>query len=129
MSAGQSDRLIIALVEDDSFMADLVCDMLSTFGVEAEVFSLGNDFLKSQNLSKYKIVILDLSLPDIDGFDIMEKLASEFIGMSLVLISGHDLAVVRAAKVLGNGLGLRVRGALTKPFTRDELSLALGLSL
>lgn len=110
-------------------MADLVCDMLATFRVEVEVFSIGKDFLKSQNLSKFKIVILDLSLPDIDGFDIMEKLASEFIGMSIVLISGHDLAVVRAAKVLGNGLGLRVRGALTKPFTRDELSIALGLSL
>lgn len=129
MSAGQPDRLLIALVEDDSFMADLVCDMLATFRVEVEVFSIGKDFLKSQNLSKFKIVILDLSLPDIDGFDIMEKLASEFIGMSIVLISGHDLAVVRAAKVLGNGLGLRVRGALTKPFTRDELSIALGLSL
>ena len=129
MSAIQPDRLLVALVEDDAFMAELVCDMLATLGVDVEAFPLGKDLLKSENLFKFKIIILDLSLPDIDGFDVMEKLANECIGMSLVLVSGHDLAVVRAAKIYGNGLGLRVRGALTKPFNKEELSIALGLSI
>ena len=129
MSAIQPDRLLVALVEDDAFMAELVCDMLATLDVDVEVFPLGKDLLKSENLFKFKIIILDLSLPDIDGFDVMEKLANECIGMSLVLVSGHDLAVVRAAKIYGNGLGLRVRGALTKPFSKEELSITLGLSL
>jgi hypothetical protein len=44
-------------------------------------------------------------------------------------MSGHDLAVVRAAKIYGNGIGLQMRGALTKPFTKYELFKALGLPL
>jgi FixJ family two-component response regulator len=128
MSAGQPGRPLFALVEDDPFMSELVCDMLASLGVDVEAFSLGNKLFKSPNLAKFSVVILDLSLPDIDGFDMMERLAVESMGMPIVLISGHDLSVVRAAKIYGNGLGLRVRGALTKPFTKEELSVALGLS-
>jgi FixJ family two-component response regulator len=71
---------------------------------------------------------LDLSLPDVDGFELMDQLAAQRVGMSLVLMSGHSLATVRAAKIYGNGIGLKVRGALTKPFSRTELFAALGLS-
>jgi two-component system OmpR family response regulator len=128
MSAGQPDRPLFALVEDDPFMSELVCDMLESLCVDVEAFLLGNDLFKSPNFNKLKVIILDLTLPDIDGFGMMERLAVESMGMSIVLISGHDLGVVRAAKIYGNGLGLRVRGALTKPFTKEELSTALGLS-
>ena len=76
---------------------------------------------------KFKAVILDLSLPDLDGFGLMENLAATTIGMSIVLMSGHDLGTLRAAKIYGNGLGLKMRGALSKPFTRYELLAALGL--
>jgi FixJ family two-component response regulator len=91
------------------------------------LFLLGNDLFKSPNLAEFKVVILDLALPDIDGFDIMERLAVESMGMSIVVINGHDLGVVRAVKVYGNGLGLQVRGAITKPFTKEELAMALRL--
>ena len=126
MSAGL-DRQRFAIVEDDPFMAELVSDMLSSSGGDIEVFALGKDLLMRSNLDEFQAIILDLSLPDIDGFDLMEILASEIIGMSIVLMSGHDLAVVRGAKIFGNGLGLKVRGALTKPFTKVELFAALGL--
>ena len=126
MSAGL-DRQRFAIVEDDPFMAELVSDMLSSSGGDIEVFALGKDLLMRSNLDEFQAIILDLSLPDIDGFDLMEILASEIIGMSIVLMSGHDLAVVRGAKIFGNGIGLKVRGALTKPFTKVELFAALGL--
>ena len=122
-------RPLFAVVEDDPFMAELVSDMLSSADVDVEVFPLGSALLKSPNLQWFKAIILDLTLPDIDGFELMNTLAADAEGMPMVLMSGHDLAVVRAAKIYGNGLGLRVRGALTKPFTRDELFTALGLIL
>ena len=108
-------------------MAELVSDMLTSGGVDFEVFALGKDLFKRSNLHEFQAIILDLSLPDIDGFDLMERLAAEISGMSMVLMSGHDLSVVRAAKIFGNGIGLRVRGAITKPFTQAELFAALGL--
>ena len=122
-------RPLFAIVEDEPFMAELVSDMLSSADVDVEVFPLGSALLKSPNLQWFKAIILDLSLPDIDGFELMNTLAANAEGMPMVLMSGHDLAVLRAAKIYGNGIGLKVRGVLTKPFTRDQLFASLGLLL
>jgi CheY-like chemotaxis protein len=127
MTSATTGLLRFAVVEDDPFMAELVSDMLASSGVEVEVFMLGTGLLKSANLHQFKAIVLDLSLPDIDGFDLMDNLAEHAAGMSVVLMSGHDLATVRAAKIYGNGIGLKMRGALTKPFTKVELFAALGL--
>jgi DNA-binding response OmpR family regulator len=120
-------RLRFAVVEDDPFMAELVRDMLSSADVDVDVFMRGADLLMRDDLLKFKAIVLDLSLPDIDGFALMDQLVAQRVCMSLVLMSGHNLATVRAAKIYGNGIGLKVRGALTKPFTRTELFAALGL--
>jgi FixJ family two-component response regulator len=117
-----------AIVEDDPFMAQLVSDMLITGGIEVQVFMFGLDLLKCANLLSFKTIVLDLSLPDVDGFDLMDKLAADNIGMSIVLMSGHDIAILRGASIYANGIGLNVRGALTKPFTRGDLFAALGLA-
>ena len=129
MMDARPDPLRFAVVEDDPFMAELVRDMLSSAGVAVEVFALGAELLQCAHLRAFKAILLDLSLPDIDGFDLMDKLAEDSIGMSVVLMSGHDLATLRGAKLYGNGIGLNMRGALTKPFTRDELLAALGLAV
>ncbi len=120
---------LFAIVEHEPLMAGLVSDMLSSGGVDVEIFVLGAELLRSANLPVFQAIILDLSLPDINGFDLMDALAKSTIGMSMVLMSGHDLAAVRVAKIYGNGIGLQVRGALTKPFTREALFAALGLAV
>jgi two-component system OmpR family response regulator len=127
MNVAAYGRPQFAIVEDEPYMAQLVSDMLLSGGADVEIFQLGSDLLKSVNLLNFRLIILDLSLPDIDGFDLMDKLASKYIGMSLVLASGHDQAVVRAATIYGNGLGLKICAGLTKPFSRDELFAAVGL--
>ena len=108
-------------------MAEMVRDMLTSRGIDVEVFYNATDVLKSANLRNFKTVVLDLSLPDIDGFVLMDKLADQAFYAPMLLMSGHDIAIVRAAKIYGNGIGLHVRGALTKPFTQAELFAALGL--
>jgi FixJ family two-component response regulator len=125
------ERLLFAIVDDEPFMSQLVSDMLTSVDVnvdvDVEVFLLGTDFLQSLNLLKFKTIILDLSLPDIDGFEIMDRLAAEAIGISVLLISGHKSATIDAARIYGRGIGLNMLGALSKPFTRNELFSGLGL--
>ena len=108
-------------------MAELVSEMLLSSEVDVEVFPLGADLLKSPGLLNFKGIVLDLSLPDMEGFDIMDQLASLASKSSILVMSGHDHAIVIAARIYGNGIGLRMRGALTKPFTRGQLLAALGL--
>lgn len=126
MTLAKAVRARFAIVEDEPFMAQLVSDMLVSSGAEVEIFELGAALLKSADLLKFKAIILDLSLPDIDGFELMENLAANTIGMSIVLMSGHDPGTLRAARIYGNGLGLKMRGALAKPFTKYEMLAALG---
>jgi two-component system response regulator FixJ len=121
-------RLLCAVVEDDPFMAELVRGFLSTAGFDVEFFPLGQSLLGCTHLLQFKVLLLDLSLPDIDGFELMEKLAARGVTMPVVLMSGHDLAVLNAAQMYGSGLGLNMRSTLTKPFTREELMAALGAS-
>jgi len=121
-------RLHFAIVEDDTFMAELVCDMLIDQDAQPQVFSSGLEFLKSADRLTFHTILLDLSLPDIDGFDLMEKLAAQGTELSVLLMSGHNEAVLSSGKLYGNGLGLNVRGVLCKPFTKAELLAALGLA-
>ena len=117
-----------AIVEDEPFMAKLVCEMLFELDARPQVFSGGMDLLKCADRFGFHTILLDLSLPDIDGFDLMEKLAAQSTGLPVLLMSGHDTAVLNAAQLYGNGLGLNVRGALSKPFTQTNLIAALGLA-
>jgi CheY-like chemotaxis protein len=93
-----------------------------------EVFALGTGLLQCAHLLQFKTLLLDLSLPDIDGFDLMDQLAAGKAGMSIVLMSGHNPDVLNAAQLYGSGLGLNMHAALGKPFTREALLATLGVS-
>jgi len=123
-----ADRSFYAVVEDDPYMAELVRDMLSSCDLGIEVFNLGAELFESPRLLSFKAIVLDLSLPDIEGFDIMDKLAAIGSSSSILVTSGHDSSIVLAAKIYGSGIGLNMRGALTKPFTREDLLSGLGLT-
>ena len=118
---------IIAIVEDDLPMSELVKRMINSEHIEIEVFSLGVQLIKSINISNFEYIILDLSLPDIDGFEIMNKLSTTNIVAKIILMSGHDMAVVRAAKVYGEGIGLNIKEILFKPFSKNEILKAIGV--
>ena len=120
-------HMCIAVVEDEPHMASLLSDMLASADIDVEVFHLAADFLKSTGLCEFRTVILDLSLPDIDGFDLMERIATMGLACSVVLISGHAPAALKAARLYGTALGLDVRAAFCKPFSRDELLMTIEL--
>ena len=88
---------------------------------------MGGELLRCSELNTFTAVLMDLSLPDIDGFDLLDKLAFKATGLPILLMSGHSQAILDAACLYANSLGLRVLGRLCKPFSRAELYSALGL--
>ena len=70
-----SKKKHIALVEDDPLMGSLVVHMLGLHDLLTDRYQSGCSFLRSSALQDYETAILDLSLPDIDGFDLISKLA------------------------------------------------------
>jgi two-component system cell cycle response regulator CtrA len=106
----------VLLIEDDSATAKSIELMLrsETFNVYAA--ELGEEGLDLGKLYDYDIILLDLNLPDMSGFEVLRSLRASRIKTPILILSG--LAGIDA-KV--KGLGFGADDFMTKPFHKDEL--------
>jgi len=114
-----SDRLLI--VDDEAEFGRFAGHVGELAGYEVTVTSNGQDFKKSFSEWKPTVIILDLSMPDMDGLELLRWLASENCHAQLVIMSGFDARVVEAAKLVGEERGLNIRFAISKPVRVREM--------
>ena len=106
----------VLLVEDDSATAASIELMLRSEGFICDTTDLGEDGLEIGKLYDYDIIILDLMLPDIDGYEVLRRLRAARVKTPILILSGlNELD----AKI--KGLGFGADDFLTKPFDRREL--------
>ena len=106
----------ILLVEDDSATAQGIQLMLQSEGYICDCTDLGEDGLEIGKLYDYDIIILDLMLPDIDGYEVLRRLRAARVKTPILILSGlSDLD----DKI--KGLGVGADDYLTKPFDKREL--------
>jgi two-component system, cell cycle response regulator CtrA len=106
----------VLLVEDDSATAQSIELMLRAEGFICDTTDLGEDGLEIGKLYDYDIIILDLMLPDIDGYEVLRRLRAARVKTPILILSGlNELD----AKI--KGLGFGADDFLTKPFDRREL--------
>src|SRR5215475_252730 len=106
----------ILLVEDDSSTAKSIEMMLKSEGYVVDLADMGEDGLEIGKLYDYDIIILDLLLPDIDGYEVLRRLRAARVKTPILILSGlgeldHKI----------KGLGFGADDFLTKPFDRREL--------
>jgi two-component system cell cycle response regulator CtrA len=106
----------VLLVEDDSATAASIELMLRSEGFICDTTDLGEDGLEIGKLYDYDIIILDLMLPDIDGYEVLRRLRAARVRTPILILSGlaeldHKI----------KGLGFGADDFLTKPFDRREL--------
>ena len=106
----------VLVVEDDSAMAKSIELMLKSDGFICDTTSLGEDGLEIGKLYDYDIIILDLMLPDMDGYEVLKRLRAAKIKTPILILSG--LAELDN-KI--KGLGFGADDYLTKPFDKREL--------
>ncbi len=106
----------ILLVEDDTATAKSVEMMLRSEGYVCDTTDLGEDGLEIGKLYDYDIILLDLMLPDIDGYEVLRRLRAAQVRTPILILSG--LAELDA-KI--KGLGFGADDYLTKPFDKREL--------
>ncbi len=105
----------ILIIEDEQEIADLERDYLELSGYEVRIETDGEAGLKQALESGYNLVILDLMLPGIDGFDVCQKIReSKDIPVIIVSAKKDDIDKIR-------GLGLGADDYMTKPFSPSEL--------
>ena len=105
----------ILIVEDELAIAELEKDYLELSGFAVEVAADGHEGLMKALKEDYDLIILDLMLPGIDGFEICREVRAEKnIPIIMVSAKKDDIDKIR-------GLGLGADDYMTKPFSPSEL--------
>ena len=106
----------VLLIEDDTAMARSIELMLRSEGFNVYTTDLGEEGIDLGKLYDYDIIILDLQLPDMSGFEVLKSLRVAKVQTPVLILSGN--AIVEAkVKALGYGAD----DYMTKPFHKDEL--------
>ncbi|HXR94697.1 MAG TPA: response regulator transcription factor [Rhizomicrobium sp.] len=106
----------VLLIEDDTAMARSIELMLRSEGLNVYTTDLGEEGIDLGKLYDYDIIVLDLQLPDMSGFEVLKALRVAKVQTPVLILSGN--AIVEA-KV--KALGFGADDYMTKPFHKDEL--------
>ena len=105
----------ILIIEDDKNIAGLEKDYLEMNGYETKIVADGLEGVKEARTKVYDLIIIDVMLPTINGFDICAMIRDELsIPMIIVSARNDDIDKIK-------GLGLGADDYITKPFSPSEL--------
>jgi len=112
------------IVDDEPEVAEVIAEFAGRAGYDVVCTSSPQAFdaLYHDGLD---VVILDLWMPDVDGIELIRRLAARRSEARLILVSGFDQRVLESARQLAISHGLRVAGALGKPLRLAELTALL----
>ncbi|MEL6277327.1 MAG: response regulator transcription factor [Pseudomonadota bacterium] len=105
----------ILLIEDDKSMAGSIELMLRQEGFTLDKTDMGEDGVDLGKIYDYDLIVLDLNLPDMSGYDVLKQLRVSKIGTPILILSGLSST---ENKVRGFGFG--ADDYMTKPFSREE---------
>jgi DNA-binding response OmpR family regulator len=105
----------ILIIEDEQVIAEVEKDYLEANGYEVEIAASGDVGLKKAISEEYDLILLDLMLPQIDGFEICRQVRKvKNIPILMVSAKKEDIDKIR-------GLGLGADDYVIKPFSLGEL--------
>lgn len=114
--AQKGDKMRVLLVEDDSATAQSIELMLLSAGFNVFQTDLGEEGADLGKIYDYDIILLDLGLPDINGYEVLRCLRVSKIKTPVLILSG-----LGGVEDKVRGLGFGADDYLTKPFHKDEL--------
>ena len=106
----------VLLIEDDSSTARSIELALAAEGIICDTAEVGEEGVDIGRIYDYDIILLDLMLPDIDGYQVLLRLRSAKVKTPILILSGLSSVDQKV-----RGLGFGADDYLTKPFNKDEL--------
>lgn len=113
------------VVDDDGFQQAVVAEVLQGLSIhDITAASNGECALKLLQNSKspFNLLVLDLCMPGMDGFQFMDRVAQLGYMGALVIVSGQKAEVVRAASMVAQWRCFQFLGALGKPLAKQDLA-------
>jgi two-component system cell cycle response regulator CtrA len=106
----------VLLIEDESAMARSIELMLQSEGLNVCTTDLGQEGIDLGKRRDYDIIILDLQLPDLSGFEVLRALTVAKVQTPVLILSGNAIVETKV-----KALGFGADDYLTKPLHKDEL--------
>ena len=119
----------VLIVDDDSATRAVLCAQLRPWGIECEEAVNGREAVRLARYAVPDLIILDISMPDLDGFQVVDFLRKErSVATPLLVYSGRDLTPAeREALTLGATRHLTTARVSEEEFMRTVLDLMRGL--
>lgn len=112
--------MLVTLVDDDESVRESLPDLVRAFGYAASAFPSAEAFLASGSLDQTHCLILDFSMPGMNGLELLQELKRRGKNVPVVFITGKEDEAIRA-HLLAQG----ARECLFKPFSDHALLAAL----
>jgi two-component system OmpR family response regulator len=111
-----ADAAKILVVDDETNITDLVATVLRYGGFDVRTAATGREALRSLDAFSPDLVVLDVMLPDVDGFEIQRHLSTDGSRIPVVFLTARD-----ATEDKVRGLTMGADDYVTKPFSLEEL--------
>jgi hypothetical protein len=120
----ETDSQSILIVEDDEITRDMLTKSLETNDFKVIVAKNGKEALQRVNKAKPALILLDLMMPEMDGFEFAEKLREkkEWLDIPVVVITAKDLTKEDHSRLKGNVEAIMQKGS----YNKDELLNEVG---
>ncbi len=116
----------IFVLDDDRETLSLLCDIIEDCGFFAISYSEGEKFFQANStFDRDALLLLDLSMPGMDGIEVIRRLSVIKNPPQLILMSGHDTGILHSAVKLGRAHNLTIITSLDKPIRLSMLQQIL----
>ena len=111
----------VLVVDDEEFVRETLADMLTMLGHRVESASGGREALQKFSKEDFDLVFTDLSMPEMDGWELARELHRLHPDTNVILITGHGAATPVAPEDKNI-----INGVVGKPFDFDQVAEILG---
>ena len=109
-------KAVIAIVDDDMIIRELIKTVFSETAWDLHTFENGKEFLIAEKTTKFDLIFLDLMMPEVTGFQVLEYLKKQNKRLPIVVLSA-----LSQKETITKAIGLGIKSYMTKPLNPEGL--------
>lgn len=122
MRTATNHQPVLLSLDDDEEIGKIIDAVATKADFDVTVTQTAGDFYERLRVLDPDVIVLDLQVPEVDGIELLRRLAETGVESWIVIATGMDRRTIASAKEYALKSGLNVVGAIQKPFLPEDLS-------